>query len=226
MTAVVVTGASRGIGRATALLLAERGCDLVLIGRPSAELAATEREAKSRGVSTRVLHCDLARAVEVEAVAGRVLESGTPRALINNAAVIRRTAVETLDTAAWDEQLAVNLTAPFLLSRALLPAFRRAGSGAIVNVGSIAGTMGTARASAYCASKWGLTGFTKSLAEELADSGVMAVAILPGSVDTRMLVDSGFSPRMTAEDVARTIVYFALEAPLAHNGGVVEMFGT
>ena len=65
----------------------------------------------------------------------------------------------------------------------------------------------------------------KSLAEELVDSGLMTLALLPGSVATEMLEGSGFPPRMTAEAVARTIAYYALEAPLAHNGGVVEMFG-
>ena len=226
MTSVVLTGASRGIGRATAAALARRGCDLVLIARPSAELEGVARDAASSGVSVRVLPCDLSRAAEVEATAARLLEGELPQALINNAGTIRRAAVEELDTASWDEQLAVNLRAPFLLSRALVPGLRQAGRGAIVNVGSIASTLGTARASAYCASKWGLVGLSKSLAEELSGSGVSSVAILPGSVETRMLSGSGFAPRMTPEDVARTIVYFALDAPPAHNGGVVEMFGT
>ncbi len=66
----------------------------------------------------------------------------------------------------------------------------------------------------------------KSLALELTDSGVMTMAILPGSVDTAMLKGSGFVPRMTADHVAQTVAYYALDAPLAHNGGVVEMFGT
>ena len=226
MSSVVLTGASRGIGRATAAALALRGCDLVLIARPSAELDGVAREVSKSGVSVRVLPCDLSRAADVEATAERLLEGELPRALINNAGTIRRAAVEELSAAAWDEQLAVNLRAPFLLSRALLPAFRKAGRGTIVNVGSIASTLGTARASAYCASKWGLVGFSKSLAEELSGSGASCVVILPGSVETRMLSGSGFRARMTPEDVARTIVYFALDAPPAHNGGVVEMFGT
>ena len=65
----------------------------------------------------------------------------------------------------------------------------------------------------------------KSLAEELSDSGLMTAALLPGSVATRMLEGSGFPPRMTAEDVAKTLAFFALDAPLAHNGAVIEMFG-
>ena len=85
--------------------------------------------------------------------------------------------------------------------------------------------MGCAHAAAYAASKWGLVGFTKSLAAELSDSGVMTLVVLPGSVDTDMLAGSGFAPRMTAQDVAGTLVHYALDAPLAHNGAVIEMFG-
>ena len=105
-------------------------------------------------------------------------------------------------------------------------AMRGAGRGRIVHVGSISSTVGTARAAAYCASKWGLVGLMKSLAEEISGSGLATVAILPGSVETRMLEGSGFAPRMRPEEVACAIVHYALDAPTAHNGAVVEMFGT
>src|SRR5690606_15875581 len=120
---------------------------------------------------------------------------------------------------------AVNLRAPFILTRSFLRAMRERGRGHMVFVGSISSTLGTARAAAYCASKWGLVGFVKSLAEELKDTGLMAVAVLPGSVDTRMLEGSGFEPRISPVQVASTLVHYALDAPTAHNGGVIEMFG-
>jgi 3-oxoacyl-[acyl-carrier protein] reductase len=145
---------------------------------------------------------------------------------VHNAGVIHRERIEQLDPRHWDEQFAVNVRAPYLLTRLLLPAMKRAGNGRMVFVGSISATGGTAGAAAYCASKWALSGFVKSLAEELSDSGLMAVAVLPGSVDTRMLEGSGFPPRMTASDVAKTLAHYALDAPLAHNGALVEMFGT
>jgi NAD(P)-dependent dehydrogenase (short-subunit alcohol dehydrogenase family) len=113
-----------------------------------------------------------------------------------------------------------------VLSRELVPGMRREKHGRIVNVGSISAIGGTAHLSAYVASKWGLVGFTKSLAAELTDSGVTVVCVLPGSTATHMLEGSGFSPRMTAEDVARTLVHYALDAPAAHNGAAIEMFGT
>jgi 3-oxoacyl-[acyl-carrier protein] reductase len=224
---VVVTGASRGIGRATALELARRGVPLALVGRPSDGLAGTEQGARERGVRAETIACDLSRPEQIARAGEEILERfGAPAALVNNAAVIHRASVEQTTDAAWNEQLDVNLRAPFLLTRALLPAMRRAGTGRILHVSSISATLGTAGASAYVASKWGLVGFMKSLAEELSDSGLMTLALLPGSVATDMLEGSGFRPRMTSEHVATTIAYFALEAPLAHNGGVIEMFGT
>ena len=126
----------------------------------------------------------------------------------------------------YERQMAINLRAPFLLTRELLPALRGAKHGRILFVGSITSTLGARNAAVYAASKWGLVGLMKSLAEELSDSGVVTCALLPGSVDAEMLVGSGFTPRMSAEDVALTIAWYALEAPLAQNGGVVELFGT
>ncbi|MBK8999419.1 MAG: SDR family oxidoreductase [Myxococcales bacterium] len=224
MTLALVTGASRGIGRATALALAARGVELILLGKPSARLSETTAEA-SRLVRVMIEPCDLGDRDAVEHAAARCLAHGVPDVLVNNAGVIARASVEETSAASWDQQLAVNLRAPFQLARAFLPAMRARGSGRIVNVGSISSTLGCPRAAAYAASKWGLVGFTKSLAEELADSGLSAVVLLPGSVDTDMLEGSGFSPRMSADDVAKTLVHYALDAPLAHNGAVIEMFG-
>jgi 3-oxoacyl-[acyl-carrier protein] reductase len=103
---------------------------------------------------------------------------------------------------------------------------KSAGKGRFIYIGSISSTLGTSRAAAYCASKWGLVGFMKSVAQELSNTGLMALAVLPGSVDTRMLEGSGFPPRMNATDVAKTVAHYAVDAPISHNGGVVEMFGT
>lgn len=226
MTLAVVTGASRGIGRAAALALAERGVDLVLVGRPSPERAESARQVAAFGVEAHALDVDLAVPEELEHAAARLLEWGVPDVLVNNAGLIERAPIEETSSASFDRQIAVNLRAPFVLSRAVLPAMRARGSGRIVHVGSISSTLGSAGAAAYCAAKWGLVGFMKSLAEEISGSGLSTVAILPGSVDTDMLVGSGFVPRMNALDVARSIVHYALDAPLAHNGGVVELFGT
>ncbi len=226
MTLAWITGASRGIGRATALQLARRGTDLVLLGRHSPVLAEVLLQIADCGVRVNLAEAELADAASTVAACREQLERhGVPDVVVNNAGIVERQSVEQVSVDCWDRQLAVNLRTPFLISRELLPSMRDKRQGRLIHVGSISSTLGAARASAYCASKWGLVGFMKSLAEELRESGVMTLAILPGSVDTDMLQGSGYAPRMGAEDVARTIVHYALDAPLAHNGSVIEMFG-
>ena len=227
MKLAVVTGASRGIGRATALALARREVALALVGRPSQEQDATLELARAAGApEVRAFACDLADGAATERVAAALArELPVVDVLVNNAGVAPRLSVTETTPAIWDETFAINLRSGFVITRALLPGMRSARRGRIVHVGSISSTQGTARLSAYCASKWALVGFMKSLAAELSDSGVTTLAVLPGSTDTRMLEGSGFPPRMTADDVAKTLVHYALDAPDAHNGAVVEMFG-
>jgi len=125
----------------------------------------------------------------------------------------------------WDRVIDVNLKGTFLVARAWLPQMIHAKRGRFVAMGSISSTLGTATQSAYCAAKWGVVGFVKSLAEELRGGGVQAVCVLPGSIDTAMLRGSGFTPQMTADEVANLVAYAALDAPDAMNGSAIEMFG-
>lgn len=227
MTRVLITGASRGIGRATALACAARGAELGLLGHASA-LQTEVVDACLASGAKRVLElpADATNADQLQRAAAEFLSTlGAPHAVIHNAGIAGRTSVEATTLASWNEHLSVNLSAPFVLTRALLPAMRAQKSGRIVFVGSISSTLGTANLSAYCATKWGIVGFMKSLAEELTDSGLMTCAVLPGSVATRMLEGSGFPPRMSAETVAQTLLHYALDAPAAHNGASIEMFG-
>lgn len=227
MTLAAVTGASRGIGRATALEFARRGVELVLIGRGSPQQEETRALARTAGApEVHVLACDLTNATAT-AHAAAALARDFPEldVLVNNAGIAARLSLEDTTDQAWDETFAVNLRAPFVFTRAVVPGMRRARRGRILQIGSISATGGTARLSAYVASKWALVGFMKSVAAELSDSGVITLAVLPGSTDTRMLEGSGFPARMSAEDVARTIAHYAFDAPPAHNGAVIEMFG-
>jgi 3-oxoacyl-[acyl-carrier protein] reductase len=227
MTRVLITGASRGIGRATALACAARGAELGLLGRPSERLReAAELCTKAGAKSVLSLSADVTLSEQIERAAGEFLATfGAPDAVIHSAGVAVRTSVEATSVAAWQQQLQINLSAPFVLTRALLPAMRARKTGRIVFVGSISSTLGTANLAGYCASKWGLIGLMKSLAAELTDSGLSTCAVLPGSVDTEMLVGSGFPPRMSPESVAQTLLHYAFDAPLAHNGASIEMFG-
>ncbi|MEO8901426.1 MAG: SDR family oxidoreductase [Polyangiaceae bacterium] len=227
MTSVLITGASRGIGRATALACAARGAQLGLLGHASADQTEVVHSCLKAGAK-RVLElpADVAQAEQLERAAQEFLSVlGAPDALIHNAGIAGRTSIEGTTLKSWHEHLSVNLTAPFVLTRALLPAMRARKSGRILFVGSISSTLGTANLSAYCATKWGVLGLMKSLAAELTDSGLMTCAVLPGSVDTRMLEGSGFPARMSPETVAETLLHYAFDAPLAHNGASIEMFG-
>jgi 3-oxoacyl-[acyl-carrier protein] reductase len=177
-------------------------------------------------VKAVVVPCDVAASESVASAAREVLETfGAPRVVINSAGIVRRSRTEDTVDADWDAVIGVNLTGTFRVSRAFLPSMRARGRGRIVNVASISATLGTAGQGAYNASKWGVVGFTKSLAEELEGSGLQAMAVLPGAVDTAMLRGSGFAPRMSAEAVASTLVFAALDAPDAMNGSALEMFG-
>lgn len=221
----VVTGPSRGVGKATALAFAERKLDVVLVGRPSANLEAVAAECRTYGVRAHTVPCDLSSPAEVELAALRIAPLGQVRTLVNNAGIAHRARLEELTLESYLAQMNTNLLAPIWLTRALLPSMRRAAAGTIINVASISATLGTAGQIVYNASKWAVLGFTKSLAAELTDSGLMTVAVLPGSIDTDMLVGSDFPARMTPADVAKTLVHYALDAPLAHNGATIEMFG-
>jgi 3-oxoacyl-[acyl-carrier protein] reductase len=224
----VVTGASRGIGRAASIELARRGCaSIAILSRSPEKLEETAVEIRALGARALPIVCDVASETDVDRAAADVLRAlGPPSVVVNNAGVVLRgRKIHETTPSEWDEVIGVNLRGPFLVTRAFLPSMLEAGRGRVVQVASISSTLACPGAASYAASKWGVIGFTKSLAEELRGTGLLAVAILPGSVDTEMLVGSGFEPRMTADDVARMIAYAALDAPDAITGSAIEMFG-
>ncbi len=222
----MVSGAGRGIGRAISVDLARRGCDIALLGRTIESLAGAAEEVVALGRRALAVPCDVADAAEVGAAAARVLaDLGVPDIVVANAGVVHRAPVQTMTEAEWDEVIDVNLKGTFLLTRAFLPRMLDLRRGRFVAIGSISSTLGTARQSAYCAAKWGTVGFMKSLAEELRGTGLQAMTVMPGSVDTDMLKGSGFAAVMQPEDVARTVTFLALDAPDAMNASAVEVFG-
>jgi len=224
MTSAIVTGAGRGIGRAVSLELADRGFDVGLLARSQAEIDETASLVSARGRKAIALKCDVSKSFEVDAAIARANEAlGTSDVVVCSAGIIVRELVHEMREDEWDAVLDVNLKGTFLVCRAALPSMIARKQGRLVAISSISGTLGTPRQSAYCASKWGVIGFVKSLAEELRGTGLAALCVLPGSVDTPML--HGFAPRMRPEDVAKLVAYAAIDAPAAMNGSAIEMFG-
>jgi NAD(P)-dependent dehydrogenase (short-subunit alcohol dehydrogenase family) len=209
----VVTGASRGIGRAIATALSEAG----------AVVAGCALHA-APGVAS----CDVRVPDDVARFAEDVVRRlGPPDILVNNAGTVARARLDELSVEAWDDVVDANLKGTFLVTRAFLPVMRARRSGRIINIASIAGRQGTAELGAYCAAKHGVVGLTRSLAAELRDEGIVANAVCPGSVDTDMLRVGrpGAKADMSPEDVARVVLYLAAEAPAALTGSCVDVFG-
>lgn len=181
----LVTGASSGLGRATALGLAQAGADVMLMARSETDLQQVAAEIEAAGRRALVCPVDLSdSAVLTDAVSRGVDAFGRLDILVNNAATDVPGPVTELTSDDWDRVMNVNLRAPFLLARAAFPHMQRQGGGIIINVSSVAGKRGWANASAYCASKFGLTGLTQALAAEGKPHGIRACVVYPGGMAT------------------------------------------
>ena len=218
----IVTGGGRGIGAAAARALTAAGARVTVFARTEGQLEAVVRE----GAAAQAVPGDVAREEDVERLfAQHARALGACDLLVNCAGIIDRAPVEALSAERFRRVLDVNLVGAFLCARAAVPGMKARGRGRIVNVASISATLGTAEASAYNASKWGLVGLTKCLAEELRPFGVQCLAVSPGSVDTEMLKQTPWEADMRPDDVARVIAWCSGEAPDAMTGANVEVFG-
>lgn len=219
----MVTGAAQGIGRRTAVELAERGYDVALMDiRPMEAAAGQVRDA---GAGARAYTCDVSDDVQVDTVVGAVLaDLGRIDVLVNNAGISHIARAEDTEPADWRRVLDINLTGPFLLCRAVGPHMLERGEGSIVNIASVAGLLGIADRSAYNASKHGLIGLTRTLAAEWGGRGVRCNAVCPGWVKTGMdavdqaagtYTDADIAGRIpmgrfaTPDDVARAVAFLA-----------------
>ena len=224
----VVTGASRGIGRATSKALAKKGIAVALAARSREGLAEVEKEIRQNGGRAISIPTDVSDEAAVALLVEKsTRELGTIDLLVNNAGTLERAPVVETDAASWDRVLDVNLRGAFLCTRAVLPSMIERGRGRIVNVSSISGKVGTPLLASYCASKWGLLGFSLATAEEMKGKGIQVFSVCPGSVNTEMLQQGlpGATPDMEPEDVASVIVYLGTEAPEAMTGAAVDVFG-
>jgi 3-oxoacyl-[acyl-carrier protein] reductase len=224
----IVTGAGRGIGRATALAFAKRQVAVALVSRTESELSAVEERIRNEEGRALVIPTDVSDPTGVEDLIRRAeTEWGRIDVLVNNAGIVERAPISETSEDSWDRVLETNLKSAFLCTRGVLPGMMNRRSGRIINVSSISGRLGTPELASYCASKWGLIGFSKASAEEARGNDVQVFSVCPGSVDTEMLQKGlpGAKPQMTAEQVAALIVYLAVDAPAAMTGAVIDMFG-
>ena len=223
----VVTGASRGIGRAIALRLAEAGAEVALWARDMARLRTVASEIAAARGKARAFVVDVTDSDAVNR-ASELVRATMPRVrtVVNNAGAVLRKQTEEISDAEWRHVMAVNLDGTFFVTRAFLPDLQHTG-GRVINVASIAGREGTSLLAAYCAAKHGVVGLTRSLAEELRAAKVCVNAICPGSVDTEMLREGmpGARPDMSPDDVAKTVLFLAHAAPAALTGACIDIFG-
>ncbi len=182
----LVTGASRGIGRAIALALAQQGANIAVNYHASAQAAGEAcRAVMEYGVEATAIEADVSQAADVE----RLVKSTLDRfqridILVNNAGIVRDRLLLRMDESDWDAVLATNLRGAFLCTRAVLRGMVRQRSGRIIAISSVAGIMGNAGQANYAAAKAGLIGFTRSVAREVASRGITANIVAPGFIET------------------------------------------
>jgi len=234
----VVTGASQGIGRATALLLAEHGARLVLAARNAEKLAAAAEEIKKKGGEALVVPMDVASEEQIKAGFARALEKfGRIDILVNNAAIARDQLALRMKRADWDAVIQTNLTGAHLCIQQVLPGMLRQRSGRIINVSSVVAQTGNAGQVNYIASKAGLIGLTKALAVEVASRGITVNAVAPGfivspmtdplpdKVKEELMARIPFGRMGTDREVAAGILFLASDEASYVTGHVLDING-
>jgi len=188
----LVTGGSRGIGRAVALALAKTGCNVAVNYRARAQEAeALTSDIRNLGTKAIHLQADVSQSAAVRAMIGAVnRELGTIGILINNAGIARPQKLEEIGEDDWDEIIAVNLKSAFLVTQAVLPEMRRLKWGRIINISSVAAQTGGVVGPHYAASKAGMLGLTHSYASRLAKEGISVNAIAPALIETDMVTSN------------------------------------
>ena len=183
----VITGGGTGIGQAIALAFAREGAQVVVAGRRKAKLEETLLLLNQAGCSALALECDVTRAADtLRAIKSAEDAFGKMNVLVNNAGALSVSTVENIPEDEWDQVIATNVKGPFLMSRAALPAMRRAGGGSIINIGSVLGIVAIRDRAAYCASKGGVTMLTKAMALDHAHDNIRVNCLCPSIVESDM----------------------------------------
>lgn len=204
----VVTGGTKGIGKAIASALAIEGCNIAIASRTEAELKAVQKELSGKEVEVIAIHCDVRNVHEVSAMAKKVQRKfGSPEILINNAGIGRFGEVLKMEERDFRATLETNLLGVFHCTQAFLQGMMEKREGFIINIGSLAGKNSFAGGSAYCASKHGLISFSECLMMEVRNYDIKVSTICPGTVQTNF--SPGFSEKswaLTPNDVAKVVI--------------------
>ena len=219
----VVTGASHGIGAATAEAIAAAGARVVLAARDREALDGVVRRVREAGGEATAAATDVSSPTEVERLFAGVEAAGPLAALVCAAGVVTRAQFTETTPEIWEETLGVNLTGTFLCCRAAFAAMRAGGGGRIVNIASLSGVYATAKfpgLTAYNVSKYGVIGLTEGIAVEGKELGISAICVSPGAVDTEMLrrANPALRPGLTPDQVAGLIVAL-IDSPLVPASG-------
>jgi NAD(P)-dependent dehydrogenase (short-subunit alcohol dehydrogenase family) len=230
----LVTGASKGIGRAIALAFGEAGANVVATARTESEIESVASAVEGFGSRSLGVIADLGVEADVDRLAAAAeAEFGGVDILVNNAAIIHgRIPVVDFDRQLWRDVMDVNITGAFLLTQALLPGMIARGSGKVINISSIGGRKGGYGRSAYRISKTAMISFTESLAAEVYEHGISVNAICPGGTDTEGFraafntTGRAESPRlMESSEIADVAMFLATDASSAVTGTAIDSFG-
>jgi len=219
----LITGGGRGIGKAVALDYAREGARIAICSRTGAEIETAAKEIKALGTECLAVECDVSLEEPVKKLVEKVQERfGRIDVLINNAGVMIRPApIAETDVKKWDYTMAVNLRGPFLVTKAVLPLMMRQKSGAIINVSSSIGRGAYANFAAYAASKWGIEGFTQTLAAEVGSYNIRVNSVEPGYVATKLTGYRGSTP----ESVTGVFVFLATDESKGITGRMLSSSG-
>ena len=241
----IVTGSTKGIGKATAQLLAKRGYNVVICSRNRGDIGKTVEEimsvAKAESISKNKsapqvigLKCDVCDASDVDSLVKATMETfGGIGVLVNNAGILLYKDLADTSEEEWIKTININLTGTFLFCKTVLPHMVKSNSGVIINVSSGAGKIGFPKLSAYCASKFGVMGLSESLAAEVNEYNIRVMTICPGEIDTQMINDAvNFGYRLHCKrnemhkpgDVAQKILDMVTKTSVYRNAQCVEFY--